>query len=313
MIAEFVCLPEYENWFESICDLITLFEPVYNLLNESLFINLSEDGGRKLEDIHQERDLSSAFPGDPGSITFFAPTNDALDILLRRPLNQLYDASDPDVQDYFTGLGIDINTALVGQYLLGPTDGITTLALILLQHIIPTEIPATDLTCWDLNPTFSGQETQTFCDVTTGDLDGNTVIGQIGPGNDVTTGDIPYVYPNEYQLQNGVVLAVDMAILPRLGILPDPHDHIYFYEPGHHPGSLVILNAPFVPDWTPPAPTPAPTPPPTPAPTPAPIAPTPLPTPSPTLRPTPSPTGSPTPNPTPSPTRTPTANPAASF
>ncbi len=305
--------------------MVNVFSALNELLNDNMFID--NTSRRKLQDI-QERDLSL----DPSSITMFAPTNEAIDILLNRPLSDLFDAWDTDVQDYFTGLGIDINTALVGQFLLGGyDDGVTTLVLILLQHIIPDEIPLTDLTCWEVNPTFSGQDTQTFCDITT-PLD-DTVIGQIGPGNDVDNGDIPLVYPGEYDLQNGIVLPVDRVILPQLGILPDPHDHIYFYM-ADHPLGIVILNAPAADPWTVPVPTPPPTPLPTTAttggptfaptfaptrsptlaPTPNPtlsptFSPTPRPTPDPTARPTPNPTPNPTPRPTPSPTARPTPNP----
>ncbi len=217
-------------------------------------------------DVEEKRRLftDELFLGDPSPLTMFAPTNDAIDRLLLRSLNELYDETDQDVIDYFNGLvpSIDIadSNVLVGDYLLVHDDGATAMTLILLNHVIPGLVPATNLDCGVIYNTFSGQPTTTECQVSN-ENGVHTILGQVGPGNlGFSTDDFPLVYPNEFELKNGVLSAVDRVILPQLGILPDPHDHIFFFLP-HHEDGIVILNSflgvsPIL--FTPPAPSPGP-------------------------------------------------------
>ena len=243
--AEFVCLDEYEDWFSNLCDLITSLSPLFALLDESIFLDLSllGGGGRKLQDMDTEEKrrlfTDELLLGEPSPLTLFAPTNDAIDRLILTPLSTFYDGTDADVVDYFSDCcSLDVNSALMGDYLLNFDDGATTMTLILLQHIIPGLVPAEDLTCSSVFNTFSGQPINTDCQSTTS-LD--NVLGVVGAGN-AANGEVPLVYPNAFQLANGALSAVDRVILPELAILPDAHDHLYFLLP-HHEDGIVILNS----------------------------------------------------------------------
>ena len=228
--------------------MITTLSPLFALLDESIFLDLSllGGGGRKLQDMDAEEKrrlfTEDVLLGDPSPLTLFAPTNDAIDRLILEPLNTFYDDADADVVDYFNdccSLDVTDVSVLFGDYLLNTDDGATTMTLILLQHIIPGLVPAEDLTCSSEFNTFSGQPSQTECQSSS---QGDTILGVVGEGNGLYGTELPLVYPNAFQLANGALSAVDRVILPELGILPDAHDHIFFLLP-HHEDGIIILNS----------------------------------------------------------------------
>lgn len=153
-------------------------------------------------------------------ITLFAPTNGAIFELLARSINELFDAEDLEVVEFFESIQIDVtdDNATFDDFLLS-LNGRLILNEILLTHIIADEISSNMLKCNKMYDTFSGQESVTMC------LQNSKF--QVGEGN--TAFVKPRVFATDTPASNGIIQVVDQVILPKLSIpknfIPLPVDH----------------------------------------------------------------------------------------
>jgi len=239
-IAEFICADANRFFLGNLCTVINAAPGIFAILNNDFIFDFAEFqdipdfdvnilqvqfqnyippivgnvqfpdfGGRNLQNRRQKN----------RKITMFAPDNEALNNLLRRNIQDLFNANRPEVVAYFGGMEINIidNIARINDFIFSDV-GRVILNEILLTHIVLNkEVAFNKLKCKKMLEMLNGQVTVTDCDQRVSGNIRSIHKFQVGEGNDPND-PRPKIIGQDFLASNGVLHVVNEVILPNLRV-----------------------------------------------------------------------------------------------